>query len=385
MVAPPDPGDPRRSLQPDAAGSTTGDVRPLVAAPGGGASTLLIAGSVVAAGLALFLVLDGHRRTLEAPAVRATTAESARAAGPPAPPPLTLPVPAATPVAIVAAPLFVPQPPPAPRAPQIVYVPQPAPVAAANPPAMVIPPQPVRGGDGATLVIDTTNADGAPGATPGANGGEETPAANRAGSSFIAATTAAPGARARATMLGQRSTSVLQGTLIPAVLETALDTTRPGLARAIVSRDVRGFDGSRVLIPRGSRLTGEYRSDVVSGQNRALVVWTRLIRPDGAAIAIASPAADTLGRAGVRARVDSHFLARFTGAILQSALAIGVNLASRPNNNGTVVVGLPGSTVGGGSFGQNTQVTPTLKARPGTSISVFVSRDLDFADVEGRQ
>jgi len=63
------------------------------------------------------------------------------------------------------------------------------------------------------------------------------------------------------------------------VLETAFDSTRPGLARALVQSDVRGFDGSRVLIPRGSRLIGEYRSDVAPGQHRALVNWTRLIRP----------------------------------------------------------------------------------------------------------
>src|SRR5207237_4723783 len=117
------------------------------------------------------------------------------------------------------------------------------------------------------------------------------------------------GGRARAGMFANRATTVAQGTLIPAVLETALDSTRPGLARAIVSRDVRGFDGSRVLIPRGSRLIGDYRSDVQPGQHRALVSWTRLIRPDGVTIAIGSPAADTLGGGGIRAEVHSHFLA----------------------------------------------------------------------------
>ena len=134
---------------------------------------------------------------------------------------------------------------------------------------------------------------------------------------------------ARAGMFANRGTTVPQGTLIPAVLETALDSTRPGFARAIVSRDVRGFDGSRVLIPRGSRLIGEYRSDVQPGQHRALVNWTRLIRPDGVTIAIGSPAADTLGGGGIRANVNSHFFARFAGAILQSVLDVGVNLAGR--------------------------------------------------------
>jgi type IV secretion system protein VirB10 len=186
-------------------------------------------------------------------------------------------------------------------------------------------------------------------------------------------------------MLANRSTTVPQGTLIPAVLETALDSTRPGFARAIVSRDVRGFDGSRILIPRGSRLIGEYRSEAQPGQRRALVNWSRLIRPDGVTIAVGSPAGDPLGRGGIRARVNSHFFERFGEAILQSALDIGVNLAASRAGDGTVIV-LPGAVQGGASqIVQPRQVTPTLTVRQGTSISIFVARDLDFTGAEGRQ
>ena len=175
------------------------------------------------------------------------------------------------------------------------------------------------------------------------------------------------------------------GNAIPAVLETALDSTRPGFARAIVSRDVRGFDGSRVLIPRGSRLIGEYRSEAAQGQRRALVNWTRLIRPDGATIAIGSPAGDPLGRGGIRARVNSHFFERFAGAILQSALDIGSNLAAGAAG-GTVVI-VPGTLqqAVGPQIVQPAQITPTLTVRQGTSISIFVARDLDFTGVEARR
>jgi len=190
---------------------------------------------------------------------------------------------------------------------------------------------------------------------------------------------------ARAGMFANRGTTVPQGTLIPAVLETSLDSTRPGLARAIVSRDVRGFDGSRVLIPRGSRLIGEYRSDVQPGQHRALVNWTRLIRPDGVTIAIGSPAADTLGGGGIRARVNSHFFTRFAGAILQSILDVGVNLAGRVGNNNGAVVVLPGTLQGATQIIQPAQITPTLTVRAGTSISIFVARDLDFTGAENRR
>ncbi|MGH8337681.1 MAG: TrbI/VirB10 family protein, partial [Gammaproteobacteria bacterium] len=79
------------------------------------------------------------------------------------------------------------------------------------------------------------------------------------------------GPRVGATRLANPATTVPKGAVIQAVLETALDSNRPGFARAIVSRDVRGFDGSRILIPRGSRLVGEYKADLAQGQNRAFV------------------------------------------------------------------------------------------------------------------
>ena len=77
--------------------------------------------------------------------------------------------------------------------------------------------------------------------------------------------------------------------MIPAVLETAINTDVPGYVRAVVSQDVRSFDGTRVLVPRSSRLIGQYQSGLQAGQKRAYVIWTRLIRPDGVSVALASP------------------------------------------------------------------------------------------------
>lgn len=176
------------------------------------------------------------------------------------------------------------------------------------------------------------------------------------------------------------STTIPQGAVIQAVLETAMDSTRPGPARAIVSRDVRSFDGTKVLIPRGSRLYGDYKADLAQGQSRALIQWTRLLRPDGVTIALDSPSADPLGRAGVGGKVNSHFLARFGNAFLQTTLSLGMNYASSKIGGGTVIVGLPGSfqTV----TPQSDSIKPTLKVAQGTPVSVFVARDLDFTKVE---
>jgi type IV secretion system protein VirB10 len=362
---------------PRASPSDEGGVRPVVAIPRSGPSWIVIAIVMAVLGVLLFLALDARRRSINAPAVRAGPAD--RAASVSAPPPMLYVPPAAPPPAmVIEVPAQQPAPAPArapPQQPQIIYVPQPAPMQVPVAP----PPIPQRVTADPALVIDTTAGEGPIQSQPG---GAVAGAAgdNQGASPGIA------GGRARAAQLANRSTTVPQGTLIPAVLETGLDSTRPGLARAMVSRDVRGFDGKRILIPRGSRLVGEYNSQASPGQNRALVNWIRLIRPDGATIAIGSPAGDPLGRGGIRARVDNHFFQRFAGAILQSTLDIGVNLASqRLSRNAPVIVALPGTLQGATQPAtQQQQVTPTLKVNPGTSITIFVARDLDFTGSESR-
>lgn len=196
-------------------------------------------------------------------------------------------------------------------------------------------------------------------------------------------TTAATDQRVRAGRLSNPSTTVVQGTVIPAVLETAIDTNRNGAARAIVSQDVSGFDGTRVLIPRGSRLIGSYGTDLAAGQNRVLVEWTRLIRPDGVTIALDSPSADRLGRAGIRGDVDSQFWERFTSAIFRTALDVGAIVAARQIDDGAFVI-LPQNVRDAGSASTaNSRVQRTLSVDQGAAVSVFVARDLDFTPVEG--
>lgn len=350
------------------------DMRPVVTMPRAGLSGLGLGLIAVVLAIILFVVLDSRRRTATEPATRVTASDSSAAAA--APPALYIPP------EIVAVPEPVPMPTPsvapdpepvirrpAPP-PQIVYVPQAAPT--------LLPAAPTVKGSTPTLVIDTS----APAASAPAAAGAPAPGAPVDAAAGLVG--GANTARARAGYFANRATTVPQGTLIPAVLESALDSTRPGFARAIVSRDVRGFDGARVLIPRGSRLIGEYRSEVAPGQKRAMVMWTRLIRPDGVTIAIGSGASDPLGRGGIRADVNSHFFERFAGAILQSALDVGVNLASRAGD-GSVILALPGPAQGGAQLLQPRQVVPTLSVRQGTSISIFVARDLDFTGAEGRR
>ena len=355
------PVDPRRD------GMQLGDMRPTVGIARSGIPVLGMVAGLIMSGILLFSVLDARRRAASAPPVRARFDDAARAPQPA--PPLYIPPPLPEPSALPApTPIATPAPAPVvPPPPRIIYLPQPAPPASADQPS-----PPPRVSNEPVLVIDTGT-----GVAPTSN--TNGPAANTQTDRGELSS-----ATVRATVIRNRATIVGQGTLIPAVLESALDSTRAGPVRALVSGDVRGFDGSRILIPRGSRLFGDYRADLQPGQNRALITWTRLVRPDGVAIAIGSPASDPLGRAGVRGKVNSHFLERFGAAILQSSLDIGVNLASRlGNNNSPVIVALPGTTQAlAQPLTQGAQIRPTLRVRQGTALSVFVARDLDFTAVE---
>lgn len=172
-------------------------------------------------------------------------------------------------------------------------------------------------------------------------------------------------------------TTVTQGTLIPAVLETAIDTDVPGFVRAIVSADVRSFDGTRILIPRSSRLIGQYRSGLQAGQKRAYVIWTRLIRPDGASVNIGSPAVGFSGETGLAGKVNTRFFERFGSAMLLSV----VGGLSAIGGNAGVVISSGGQSAAAAAVGQTAQISPTVRVRQGEPIRVFTARDLDFSKV----
>ncbi len=174
-------------------------------------------------------------------------------------------------------------------------------------------------------------------------------------------------------------TTVTQGTLIPAVLETAIDTDVPGYVRAVVSTDVRSFDGSTVLVPRSSRLIGQYKSGLQGGQKRAYVIWTRLIRPDGVSVNIASPAVGFAGESGLAGKVNTHFFERFGSAVLLSV----VGGLSALGGNAGIIVANSGQSAAAAAVGQSGQIGPTVRVRQGQPVRVFTAKDLDFSKVTG--
>lgn len=174
-----------------------------------------------------------------------------------------------------------------------------------------------------------------------------------------------------------------QGAIIGAVMETALNSDLPGFARATVLRDVRSFDGSAVLIPAGSRIIGQYKSGVAQGASRVFVLWTRLIRPDGVSIELASPATDELGRAGISGKVNRHFLQRYGGGILTSVISGAISAAAASLSGGsTIIVGSAGEAASlARQAGRTDDIPPTITTRQGANVRIFVARDLDFSVV----
>jgi type IV secretion system protein VirB10 len=186
---------------------------------------------------------------------------------------------------------------------------------------------------------------------------------------------------AKARRMANQAYTLVQGAVIPAVLETAVNSDLPGYVRAVVSRDVRGFDGQHVLVPRGSRLVGQYRAGVALGQSRAFVIWTRLIRPDGVGVELAAPGTDSLGRGGLEGRVDRHFLQRFGGAILLSLITAGAQIAGNDSDTQVIIASARGATsdAAATALQRDLDIAPTVRVPQGAAIRIFVTRDLDFS------
>lgn len=258
-------------------------------------------------------------------------------------------------------------PPVAPPAPGVVRAdPAPQPVLAAMPsaaPAVATNPY-----ANPTIVFDAGAAAAAGVGAPAA--GEAAPAGNA--NDFASKIGGVGGGTAQARAMVNPATTVTQGTLIPAVLETAIDTNVPGYVRAVVSQDVRSFDGTRTLVPRSSRLIGQYQSGLQAGQKRAYVIWTRLIRPDGVSVNLASPAIGFDGTTGLAGNVSGNgFFKRFGSSLLLSVIG---GLAS---SGSSVILG--GANAATTAAQQDGQIGPTVRVRAGEPIRVFTARDLDFS------
>ncbi|NKM48734.1 conjugal transfer protein TrbI [Rhizobium leguminosarum bv. viciae] len=204
-----------------------------------------------------------------------------------------------------------------------------------------------------------------------------------------------------------------QGTMIRGTLETAINSDLAGMVKGIVRDDVYSFDGRRILIPAGSSLIGDYKSGVERGQERILIVWTRMIRGDGVSVQLGSYGTDRLGRSGMTGVVDRKYWERFgppammtlIGGAAQYIAQLGqkqdrnitiVNtdgtVTSVPQDNGETSQDrareIAAETIASGiqqlaseAFQDSRNIRPTIHIPQGSDINVFVTRDLDFAEL----
>ena len=173
------------------------------------------------------------------------------------------------------------------------------------------------------------------------------------------------------------------GTVIPASLITGLNSDLPGMVLAQVTENVRDTaTGATILVPQGARLLGRYDSVVAFGQRRALVVWTRILFPDGSSVALDNmPASAGSGYAGLRDGVDSHTWQLLKGIALSTLLGVGTQL-SLGSSESDLVRALRESAqqnaanAGNQITSRNLDVQPTLTVRPGWPVRAILNKDL---------
>ena len=307
------------------------------------------------------------------------------------------------------------EPEPEPPAPEVVQIPPPPPPPPAEevdttefkvppPPVPGAPPPPQEAAEppveefperfrSKLVVVDNATTNGQGNLT--GNGGEGlTVAGEDRSSKFLAAASSIGDRGAKAKKIERIDALVPEGTLIPGILETAIVSDLPGQVRAIVSQDVYSFDGRRILIPTGTRLIGEYQSEMTRGQTRIFVVWTRMLRDDGVSVRLNSIGADSLGRAGLTGRVDKKFRERFGAAILLSIVGAGASYLTGYGSEAAAgdsddaqdaeelareTLAQTFSDMANRALGDSLRIPPTISVSQGERIFVFVRQDLDFS------
>ena len=191
-------------------------------------------------------------------------------------------------------------------------------------------------------------------------------------------------AAVHAQMLPAQRLLLPKGAFIDCTLETAIDSTLPGMTTCVMATDAFGVDGKVVLLERGTKLIGETRGQVQQGAARIFVLWTEARTPTGVIVPLASPGADELGRSGLPGEVNTHFWDRFGAALLVSVVDGAVTAAAQStrNSSGTVVIE-PSASQGVLTeiLKSTVNIPPTVVKHNGDRIQVLVARDLDFRSV----
>lgn len=176
---------------------------------------------------------------------------------------------------------------------------------------------------------------------------------------------------------------LMAGGIIAASLITGINADLPGLVVAQVTENVYDtVSGQTLLIPQGARLIGTYDSVVAFGQSRALLVWQRIVMPNGSSLQIDNlPATDAAGYAGLEDKVDYHSWALLKGIALSTLLGVGTQLSLGANDSDLVRAIRESTQQNAAQAGQritekNLNIPPTITIRPGWPVRVIAHKDL---------
>jgi len=189
-------------------------------------------------------------------------------------------------------------------------------------------------------------------------------------------------AAAPAAVLPTQRLLLPKGAFVDCTLETAIDSTLPGMTTCITATDTFSADGTVVLLERGSKLVGETRGEVAQGSARVFVLWSEARTPSGIVVPLASPGTDELGRAGVSGTVDRHFWQRFGAALLISIIDGATQAAVASAGSGAVIYN-PSASQGVTTevLKGTLSIPPTVRKAQGDRIQILVARDIDFRPV----
>lgn len=185
---------------------------------------------------------------------------------------------------------------------------------------------------------------------------------------------------------GDRSYLLARGSFIPCVLETQLISTVSGSSNCVVPEHVYSENGKVLLIEKGSKIIGEYKSDVKQGDVRIAILWQRIKTPTGVVIDVDSPATDAVGAMGVQGGIDYHWAQRIGAAVLLSIIGDVIEIQKEENSRGTTVVTGENTRSTSKSLAERVlestiNIPPTISKNRGDRVMVYLNRDLWFNTV----
>jgi type IV secretion system protein TrbI len=186
--------------------------------------------------------------------------------------------------------------------------------------------------------------------------------------------------------------TMFAGTVVPCVMTQGINSDLPGQIGCMVSQNVYDtVTGRHLLIPQGTKAIGTYDSRIAYGQSRVLVVWTRLLRPDGSWVSLdGMPGTDLSGYAGLTGHVDNHYGRLVSGVVLGSIIGAGAQVGAGANNQNPSFseLAVQGAAQNINQAGQqitrkNLQIQPTIEVRPGSRLNIFATKDVILPPYRG--